>query len=238
MKSKCMQAMAVVTCILAACGSRTRTTAEQDAAGDLGKGTGGSPGSTDAQPPACESLPGGTCASMANGCAVCPAGTYVNPTREGCSGSTWCCTKQPPPTSPCGAINGVCVANADACPNRWKDVETSCNDSVNSVCCTPDESDCPAFPQRCADIGGVCTASRWIRCPAGTEPYALDADQLGCEGDWDGWCCVDAPPSSCADSREGGMCVPGDKCKGCFEAHPNASLTCEPGRVCCVDMCD
>ncbi len=75
-------------------------------------------------------------------------------------------------------------------------------------------------------------------CPPGTEPLALEGDQGGCKTDVsDGWCCVTAPASSCSDAA-GVICVTGDECAGCFTAASDPTLTCEAGRVCCLDMCD
>jgi len=83
---------------------------------------------------------------------------------------------------------------------------------------------------RCASAGGFCTAQRWEMCPRGYEPSAPDM-HLGCEP---GWCCVDAPPSSCSDDSDGN-CVLGDNCTGCWGSLPGYS--CEVGRVCCIDIC-
>lgn len=187
----------------------------------------------------CESLLGGTCTTMVNRCAVCPAGSYVHPTQAGCSERyQWCCTRTAPSASDCTSGGGVCIANGAECPNKWLKTRTSCGSNPNPVCCAPEPDLCPAFPQKCVDIGGVCTDSRWGICPPRTEIYAL-SDQLGCENNSYGWCCVDAPPSSCSDGTISakGMCVPGE-CTGCFRPVSDPNLTCEAGRSCCVDMCD
>jgi hypothetical protein len=173
-----------------------------------------------------------------NGCALCPAGSFVDPTRAGCSEYSWCCTKVTPSVNDCTQGGGVCVEGNNPCPDKWEAIRTSCGTGMNTTCCAPKKNECPAYPKKCIDMGGVCTNTRWDRCPLGTEPNSLGTDQLGCENQSGGWCCVDGPPSTCADSAQGGMCVPGDKCTGCFAAHPDSSLTCEAGRVCCVDICD
>jgi hypothetical protein len=200
--------------------------------------------SPDGSLPECLGLPGGTCTTMVNGCASCPAGFYANPTRAGCDEQyEWCCTKVAPPTNDCTDGGGVCVANGAGCPNKWTKMRTSCGTGSDAICCVTTPEDCPAFPQGCFDIGGVCTDVRWGTCPVGMEIYALGNDQLGCENNWYGWCCVDAPPSTCADGLNGtrGMCVPGE-CSGCFapviSTGPGPALTCEVGRSCCRDMCD
>jgi hypothetical protein len=194
--------------------------------------------------PECLSLPGGVCATMVNGCASCPVGYYANPTRAGCDEQyQWCCTKAAPAASSCTDAGGVCVAADGTCPDKWTQSARACGGGASPACCMPAPSNCPAFPQRCADLGGICTDVRWGPCPVGMEIYALGSDQLGCENNWDGWCCVDAPPSTCADGVNGkrGMCVPGE-CSGCFASltstGPGPALTCEAGRSCCVDMCD
>ena len=191
--------------------------------------------------PECLSLPGGTCSSMVNGCAVCPTGSYVHPTQAGCPmGGQWCCTKAAPEVNACTTGGGVCIALGAACPSRWSKTQASCGDGAE--CCVADAKDCPEFPQKCSDWGGVCTANRWSTCPRGMEIRSLE-DQGGCENNWDGWCCVDAPPSSCSDVGPG-VCVPGE-CKGCFApvSDPEFRLpkpypTCEAGRSCCLDLCD
>lgn len=195
--------------------------------------------SVDSDPIECETLQGGQCAALVNSCAVCPASSYANPTHAGCSESyAWCCTNAAPSTNDCTSGGGVCVDSAAACPNQWTKVWTSCGAGSSSNCCMPDSAKCPVSPQKCADLGGVCTGARWQGCPAGMEIYAL-GDQLGCSSSMGGWCCVDAPPSSCADSKSGGrVCVPGKECTGCFAPVSDLSLTCEPGRSCCMDVCD
>lgn len=188
--------------------------------------------------PECLSLPGGVCSSMANGCAVCPAGTYVHPTQAGCRmGVEWCCTKAAPEANTCTGGGGVCIAKGGACPNRWSKTQAACGDGTE--CCVADAENCPEFPQKCVDLGGVCTESRWLPCPRGMEIRSLE-DQGGCEKKWDGWCCIPAPPSTCSDEGSG-VCVPGE-CTGCFapvsEHLPKPYPTCEAGHSCCVDVCD
>jgi hypothetical protein len=186
----------------------------------------------------CQTLLGGMCSELVNGCATCPSGSAPSSTRVDCPDQTWCCTPIPSATDECRRQGGVCMSGLESvCPPGWLDVWTSCSD-MNSKCCMPKPEICNSVPRGCAEIGGVCTLSRWGRCPVGTEPYSLSSNQFGCEAYEDGWCCVDAPSSPCADSPGGGMCVPGDRCTGCFAAHPDPSMTCESGRVCCVDVCD
>lgn len=192
---------------------------------------------TDVSAPNCAAA-SGFCSELVNGCATCPSGSAPNASRLDCPGQSWCCTPLPTLTDECSDIGGRCVSGLDsACPAGWQDVWTSCRDA-NSKCCMPKPAICNTVPKPCAVLGGICALSRWTRCPAGTEPYSASGDQLGCEVYNDGWCCVDAPPSPCADSAKGGMCVPGDKCTGCFTAHEDPAMTCETGRVCCVDICD
>jgi hypothetical protein len=216
---------------------------------DGGGGTGGSARDADvdgASPGAeCLSLPGGVCATMVNGCASCPAGLFANPTRAGCDEEyQWCCTSVAPAANSCTSAGGVCLAADAGCPDKWTQSARACGGGATPSCCMPSPSDCPAFPQRCADLGGVCTATRWYQCPVGMEIYALGNDQLGCEANTDGWCCVDGPPSTCADGLNGKhwMCVPGEECSGCFSSPvvggPGMVPTCEAGRSCCVDICD
>ena len=184
----------------------------------------------------CPRLEGGACTTMVNGCASCPEGSYANPTRAGCDEPyAWCCTKVTPVASDCANAGGVCIPNGAECPDKWTKMRTSCGGDPNPICCVPTPTACPAFPQGCADIGGVCTEARWGLCPAGMEIHAL-GDQLGCENNGFGWCCVDAPSSTCSESG-GGMCVPGE-CSGCFAPVSDPGLTCEAGRSCCVDVCD
>jgi hypothetical protein len=214
-----------------------------DAGIDSSKDTSTSP---DSPPAECMSLPGGVCATMVNGCASCPAGLYASPTRAGCDEEyEWCCTTVAQEPSDCTNGGGICIANGAECPDRWTKVRTSCGTNPNPICCAPDPfgtGECPAFPQRCFDIGGVCTDARWTLCPRGMEIHALGSDQLGCEKTSEGWCCVDAPPSACADGLNGnrGMCVPGE-CSGCFvpvtSTGPGPALICEAGRSCCMDNC-
>ena len=205
-----------------------------DAGVDASQDTAAQP---DSPPPECLSIPGGRCTTMVNGCASCPAGYHANPTRAGCEeGYEWCCTQVAQEPSDCTDGGGTCIANGAECPDKWTKMRTSCGSNANPICCARTGDECAAFPQKCFDIGGVCTPERWALCPRGMEIYALGSDQLGCENNWDGWCCVDAPPSTCADSPHGGMCVPGE-CSGCFAPVSDPSLTCEAGRSCCVDMC-
>lgn len=224
--------VAIIGLVSLACsGGRTLMLAK-----DAGNGSAGGSGA-----PECLSLPGGTCSSMVNGCAVCPAGSYVHPTQAGCPmGVNWCCTKAAPEANACTGGGGVCVTRGAACPNAWIKTQAACGDGAE--CCVADADECPEFPQKCVDLGGVCTPNRWSTCPLGMEIRSL-GDQGGCEKNWDGWCCVDAPPSSCSDVGPG-VCVPGE-CKGCFfpVSDPEFSLpkpypTCESGRSCCLDLCD
>jgi hypothetical protein len=90
----------------------------------------------------------------------------------------------------------------------------------------------------CGAAGGTCTDSRWNLCPVGTEPIDPDPHQdCGSGTGTDGWCCVDAPASTCSDAA-GVNCVVGTECIGCWGPAENTSLTCEAGRVCCTDICD
>jgi hypothetical protein len=104
----------------------------------------------------------------------------------------------------------------------------------------PDPTDTPAedvtYPA-CVDAGGLCTQWRWIICEAGKEPIDPDPnrDCPGSEGTR-GWCCVDAPESTCSDSGEGN-CVAATSCTGCW-GPAREGLSCEEGRVCCTDICD
>jgi hypothetical protein len=192
---------------------------------------------TDSGPVECESSLGGTCTTMANGCAECPTGSYAHPTRAGCDERyEWCCTKTAPSANDCTNGGGVCIANGAEYPDKWIKMRTSCGTDPNLYCYMPVADECPAFPQKCVDIGGVCTPVRWGSCPVGMEIYALGTDQFGCENNWMGWCCVDAPPSPCSDSQAG-VCVPGE-CTGCFAPVSDTSMTCEAGRSCCRDRCD
>lgn len=208
------------------------TTDDGGAAADLGVGSGDSAASTDSAV-ACEIELGGICSTMGNECVVCPAGMYVNPTSAGCARNLWCCTKTPPAGNPCTSGGGVCVANGATCPTGWDKMRTSCGGDPNPICCQPREG-CGPYPQACVDLGGVCVPNRWSPCPSGTEIHSL-GQQFGCGG----WCCVDAPPSTCADGLNGrqGMCVPGE-CTGCFAKVSESALICEAGRSCCTDICD
>ena len=89
----------------------------------------------------------------------------------------------------------------------------------------------------CEAAGGECTNVRWEMCPTGTEPIEPDPHQDcpgGSEGT-QGWCCVDAPPSTCSDDSSGN-CIVGTECTGCWG--PMEGYECEEGRVCCIDICD
>jgi len=88
----------------------------------------------------------------------------------------------------------------------------------------------------CDAVLGICTPVRWELCPAGLEPVDPDPhkDCPGASESIQGWCCVDAPPSSCSDDSTGD-CVVGSSCKDCYGPLPGYS--CEQGRVCCVDIC-
>ena len=172
----------------------------------------------------------------AGNCAVCPDGAFVHPTRAGCGEREWCCTHDAPLVSDCTDGGGICVPAVSACPDEWNPVYTSCGEGDGGTCCMPDEYSCPAYPKGCADVGGICTSARWQMCPESTEPYNLESDQGGCERPMGGWCCVEAPPSSCSDTP-GVMCVPGDQCEGCFDPATDTDLACEAGRVCCMDTC-
>jgi hypothetical protein len=98
------------------------------------------------------------------------------------------------------------------------------------------------FPE-CEAAGGVCTPWRWELCPSGLEPYAADPHS-DCPGEGStGWCCVDAPPSSCSDDS-GYNCVVGTRCEdisgdlwGNCWGTPDGVWTCEDGRICCMDVC-
>ncbi len=86
----------------------------------------------------------------------------------------------------------------------------------------------------CATVGGTCTPNRWTTCPARYEPAGEGNGRLDCPSS--GLCCVPAPSSPCSDTGKGN-CVVGDTCTGCWSPAAGAPA-CEPGRVCCVDMCD
>lgn len=89
----------------------------------------------------------------------------------------------------------------------------------------------------CKNAGGVlCTDARWLLCPAGYEPVGEGDGHFNCGQTNDGWCCQEAPPSSCSASGSAN-CIPGS-CTGCFDNAPDQSLACEQGRACCVDICD
>ena len=94
-------------------------------------------------------------------------------------------------------------------------------------------TDTVSYP-RCEARGGTCTEYRWVVCPVGTEPAAGEGHE-DCPGG--GWCCVPAPSSTCSSSGYTN-CVEGERCTGCWGAPDDASLTCEAGRVCCLDICD
>ena len=90
----------------------------------------------------------------------------------------------------------------------------------------------------CSAAGGTCTEQRWHLCPVGTEPVDPDPHRdCGSGTGTDGWCCVDAPPSTCSDAA-GVNCVVGTECTGCWGPPGDTSLTCEAGRICCTDVCD
>jgi hypothetical protein len=89
----------------------------------------------------------------------------------------------------------------------------------------------------CLAQGGVlCTEARWELCPAGFEPVAGADGHLNCGMSHDGWCCQAAPVTSCSMSGQANCVV--NACTGCFAPSPDKSLACEPGRACCVDMCN
>jgi hypothetical protein len=184
-------------------------------------------------PTECETLYGGTCFPISGTCAACPDGTYVHTTRAGCSEREWCCTEKSLGGGEC--VDGVCVASGVPCPDQWILMRIPCEPGSDTMCCMPEESACPGYPEECAALGGVCTGARFEMCPVGTEPYDLGEERGGCG--FGGWCCVEAPPSSCSD-EPGVMCVPGDQCEGCFYPAWDESLTCEEGRVCCFDYCN
>lgn len=87
----------------------------------------------------------------------------------------------------------------------------------------------------CETAGGSCTDG--ALCPAGHEPID-PGPHRDCPGNYEmpGWCCVEAPASSCSDSEEGN-CIVGDTCPGseCLAPEPTG-LECEAGRVCCIQM--
>jgi len=87
----------------------------------------------------------------------------------------------------------------------------------------------------CDSASGVCTNARWELCPLGLEPVDPDPNR-DCPGSpgAQGWCCVDAPPSTCSDESPGN-CVVGDSCEDCWMDLPG--YDCEDGRVCCQDGC-
>jgi hypothetical protein len=87
-----------------------------------------------------------------------------------------------------------------------------------------------------AQGGALCTADRWDLCPPGFEPVAADEGHAGCGNFNQGWCCQAAPVTSC-NMAVAANCVP-DACSGCFVPSPDTSLVCEPGRACCVDLCN
>lgn len=87
----------------------------------------------------------------------------------------------------------------------------------------------------CEAAGGVlCTPFRWDVCPVGYEPVDESDGHLSC-GAGLGWCCQAAPASTCS-AEELTNCIPG-KCTGCWQSALDETLTCEPGRVCCQDVC-
>ncbi|MBN1771450.1 MAG: hypothetical protein JXB32_09325 [Deltaproteobacteria bacterium] len=94
-------------------------------------------------------------------------------------------------------------------------------------------TDTASYPA-CAARGGTCTEYRWVICPAGTEPAPTEAHE-DCPGG--GWCCVPAPTSTCSSSGYAN-CVEGERCTECWAAPDDTTLTCEAGRVCCLDICD
>lgn len=90
---------------------------------------------------------------------------------------------------------------------------------------------------QCRGLGGFCSGGSAILCPWGYEPVEHDDPSRRCDGD--GWCCVVAPYSECTDSGTAN-CVWATSCAeapgGCWgDATP--TMTCESGRVCCVDTC-
>ncbi len=87
----------------------------------------------------------------------------------------------------------------------------------------------------CEAVGGVlCTPFRWEVCPAGYEPVDESDGHLSC-GSGLGWCCQAAPASTCS-AEALTNCIPG-KCTGCWQPALDETLTCEPGRACCQDVC-
>lgn len=101
---------------------------------------------------------------------------------------------------------------------------------------TPEE-EAGGYPE-CEGVGGACTDARWELCPPGTEPLGTDP-----RSDCPGWCCVDAPPSTCSDDSSYN-CVIGTRCEdisgddwGACWGTPDGAYECEDGRVCCMDVC-
>ena len=90
-----------------------------------------------------------------------------------------------------------------------------------------------AFPL-CSGVGGFCTPFRWEICPPSYEPVFPNSHQDCPSG---GWCCVPAPPSTCS-AAAAANCIKAGACTGCWGDAANKTLTCEPGRVCCNDICD
>ncbi len=87
----------------------------------------------------------------------------------------------------------------------------------------------------CGLAGGVlCTPHRWDVCPVGYEPVDDGDGHLEC-GSGQGWCCQPAPASTCSWAPVTN-CIP-VKCTGCWQPADDDTLTCEPGRACCQDVC-
>ncbi len=135
------------------------------------------------------------------------------------------------------ACNNYSSGNVDA--NLDGDVDGNQNGDQNgdeSGDKGGDESGADMAHPLCTAVGGTCTEERWILCPVGTEPIDPDPHQdCGSNLGSGGWCCVDAPPSTCSDSSYAN-CIAGTKCEGCWASVQD--LSCEAGRVCCTDICD
>jgi len=88
---------------------------------------------------------------------------------------------------------------------------------------------------QCAGVGGFCSGGSALLCPWGFEPSSVHLHghcELG------GWCCVTGPYSECTDSGTAN-CYPGTACDSvdtCL-APPTTAMSCETGRVCCIETC-
>lgn len=124
-------------------------------------------------------------------------------------------------------------ASPDASPDASSDASPDASPDVSLPDAVPDTG--TSLTAACAAAGGaLCTHMRWDICPAGFEPVAGADAKLGCGNG--GWCCAAAPKSTCSASGRAN-CVVGS-CTGCWSKVADPSLSCEPGRSCCEDLCD